>query len=348
MGESPWGPTLEPWALSALCVHGPWWVGTGAAHTLTLTSIPNRVPEKETISRAVLPLARTRGQLWAHSAEPLRQPLLRRVHANAELRDAACQIFIDILSQLALPQPHAKPVGTGPTAGPPKGQASQGQRAAPESVRCPRVAGISSRPDSGSVVIGASSLTAAPILRYMGDYPSRQAWTSLELTDQIFSSALQEATLQDEVYCQILKQLTHNTKRSAGSGEGWKAQQAQAPSAPRRGGPQPPPRKGSLHCWDFLPWAVPLLSCVLRHLASLNLSALLHKMGTIALPLLLVSGKALMVLTAGQWPPCPWPQAGLCSHEESCKEPQLPEVLERPASGRGPSWADLCCHPQVQ
>ncbi|KAF4026282.1 hypothetical protein G4228_018407 [Cervus hanglu yarkandensis] len=179
-----------------------------------------RVPEKETISRAVLPLARTRGQLWAHSAEPLRQPLLRRVHANAELRDAACQIFIDILSQLALPQPHAKPVGTGPTAGPPKGQASQGQGAAPESVRCPRVAGISSRPDSGSVVIGASSLTAAPILRYMGDYPSRQAWTSLELTDQIFSSALQEATLQDEVYCQILKQLTHNTKRYSEE-RGW-------------------------------------------------------------------------------------------------------------------------------
>ena len=61
----------------------------------------------------------------------------------------------------------------------------------------------------------------------MGDYPSRQAWTSLELTDQIFSSALQEAVLQDEVYCQILKQLTHNTKRSVGSREGWKAQWAQ-------------------------------------------------------------------------------------------------------------------------
>lgn len=58
------------------------------------------------------------------------------------------------------------------------------------------------------------SLTATPILRYMGDYPSRQAWTSLELTDQIFSWALQDVALQDEVYCQILKQLTHNTKRS--------------------------------------------------------------------------------------------------------------------------------------
>ncbi|XP_061055072.1 unconventional myosin-VIIb [Eubalaena glacialis] len=112
-----------------------------------------RVPEKETVSRAVLPLARTRGRLWAHSAEPLRQPLLGRVHADAELRDVACLIFI-------------------------------------------------------------------AILKYMGDYPSRKAWTSLELTDQIFSAALQQAALQDEVYCQILKQLTHNTKRHSEE-RGW-------------------------------------------------------------------------------------------------------------------------------
>ncbi|KAG8514234.1 Unconventional myosin-VIIb, partial [Galemys pyrenaicus] len=84
-----------------------------------------RTPEKETVSRA-MPLARTRGHLWAHSSEPLRQPLLKRVHANAELRDA---------------------------------------------------------------------------------------WTSLELTDQIFTMALQDTALQDEVYCQILKQLTHNSTR---------------------------------------------------------------------------------------------------------------------------------------
>ncbi|XP_032261983.1 unconventional myosin-VIIb [Phoca vitulina] len=112
-----------------------------------------RAPEKETVSRAMFPLTRTRGHLWAHSSEPLRQPLLRRVHANAELRDLACQIFI-------------------------------------------------------------------AILRYMGDYPSRQAWTSVELTDQIFSSALQDSALQDEVYCQILKQLTHNTKRYSEE-RGW-------------------------------------------------------------------------------------------------------------------------------
>lgn len=74
----------------------------------------------------------------------------------------------------------------------------------------------------------------------MGDYPSRQAWTSVELTDQIFSLALQDTALQDEVYCQILKQLTHNSKRSAGAGRAWRApahtgRRAAAPS-PRGSG----------------------------------------------------------------------------------------------------------------
>ncbi|XP_077717373.1 unconventional myosin-VIIb isoform X4 [Canis aureus] len=112
-----------------------------------------RAPEKETVRRTMLPLGRTQGHLWAHSSEPLRQPLLKQVHANAELRDPACQI-------------------------------------------------------------------ATRILRYMGDYPSRQAWTSVELADQIFSLALQESALRDEVYCQILKQLTHNTTRYSEE-RGW-------------------------------------------------------------------------------------------------------------------------------
>uniref|UniRef100_A0A8D2DM55 Unconventional myosin-VIIb n=1 Tax=Sciurus vulgaris TaxID=55149 RepID=A0A8D2DM55_SCIVU len=112
-----------------------------------------RSPEKETVSKAVLSPTRTRGHLWAYSPEPLRQPLLKRVHDRADLRDAACQIF------------HA-------------------------------------------------------ILKYMGDYPSRQAWPTLELTDQIFSLALQDSALQDEVYCQILKQLTQNCNRYSEE-RGW-------------------------------------------------------------------------------------------------------------------------------
>lgn len=59
------------------------------------------------------------------------------------------------------------------------------------------------------------SFTVTPILKYTGDYPSRQSWNSLELTDLMFSLALQEPPLQDELYCQILKQLTHNSVRLA-------------------------------------------------------------------------------------------------------------------------------------
>lgn len=58
------------------------------------------------------------------------------------------------------------------------------------------------------------SFTVTPILKYTGDYPSRQSWNSVELTDRMFSLALQDPALQDEVYCQILKQLTHNSIRS--------------------------------------------------------------------------------------------------------------------------------------
>lgn len=105
-----------------------------------------RTPDKETISRATMPMARSRGHLWAYSPEPLRQPLLKCVHDKAKLRDAACQIFL-------------------------------------------------------------------AILKYTGDYPSRQSWHSLELTDQMFSLAQQDPALRDELYCQILKQLTHNSIR---------------------------------------------------------------------------------------------------------------------------------------
>ncbi|XP_072471842.1 LOW QUALITY PROTEIN: unconventional myosin-VIIb [Notamacropus eugenii] len=112
-----------------------------------------RLPEKETINKAMFPKARGKSQLWEHSWEPLRQPLLKRVHANVDLRDVACQTF-------------------------------------------------------------------AAILKYMGDYPSKQARDPVELTDQIFAAAIQEATLRDEVYCQIMKQLTKNTN-SYSLERGW-------------------------------------------------------------------------------------------------------------------------------
>lgn len=49
-----------------------------------------------------------------------------------------------------------------------------------------------------------------PVLKYMGDYPSKRMRSVNELTDQIFEGALKAEPLKDEVYVQILKQLTDN------------------------------------------------------------------------------------------------------------------------------------------
>uniref|UniRef100_A0AAR2LT24 Myosin VIIAb n=1 Tax=Pygocentrus nattereri TaxID=42514 RepID=A0AAR2LT24_PYGNA len=45
---------------------------------------------------------------------------------------------------------------------------------------------------------------------YMGDYPSKRTRTVNELTDQIFEGALKAEPLKDEIFCQIMKQLTEN------------------------------------------------------------------------------------------------------------------------------------------
>lgn len=50
----------------------------------------------------------------------------------------------------------------------------------------------------------------------MGDYPSKRMRSVNELTDQIFEGALKAEPLKDEVYVQILKQLTDNHIRLAG------------------------------------------------------------------------------------------------------------------------------------
>ncbi|KAI3375240.1 hypothetical protein L3Q82_021746, partial [Scortum barcoo] len=48
---------------------------------------------------------------------------------------------------------------------------------------------------------------------YMGDYPIKHARSPIELTDQIFGPATQHEALQDEIYCQIMRQMTTNSNR---------------------------------------------------------------------------------------------------------------------------------------
>ncbi|XP_057696428.1 unconventional myosin-VIIb isoform X2 [Corythoichthys intestinalis] len=63
-------------------------------------------------------------------------------------------------------------------------------------------------------------LAFTAILKYMGDYPTKQMQSPLELTDQIFEPAMENENLRDEIYCQIMKQMSSNNNRFSVE-QGW-------------------------------------------------------------------------------------------------------------------------------
>ena len=51
------------------------------------------------------------------------------------------------------------------------------------------------------------------ILKYTGDYPCRKPDFVTEITDQVFGAPLRRLELRDELFCQLMKQLTINMVR---------------------------------------------------------------------------------------------------------------------------------------
>lgn len=96
-------------------------------------------------------LRRQQSELWSYSREPIKSPLLMKLHGDGERTNKATQMF-------------------------------------------------------------------TMIMKYMGDLP--QARSSLLNTEEIFAPALEDETLRDELYCQIMKQLTENNIQSSEE-RGW-------------------------------------------------------------------------------------------------------------------------------
>lgn len=155
--------------------------------------VSGRPPPKSTLSR-VITKGRMKDKLWCCTREPLKQPLLKKVLNHEELSQDACLAFIDILDT-------------------------------PFTFTffwlgncCPLNAQDPSRYwsfldwfviDTFDLLLILDSFSL-PIMKYMGDYPAKRTRSVNELTDQIFEASMKAELLKDEIFCQIMKQLTDN------------------------------------------------------------------------------------------------------------------------------------------
>uniref|UniRef100_A0A8C8LR36 Myosin VIIBb n=1 Tax=Oncorhynchus tshawytscha TaxID=74940 RepID=A0A8C8LR36_ONCTS len=93
--------------------------------------------------------------------------------------------------------------------------------ASKEPIKQPLLKSLVGNTDLSHLAFFLLSLTfPSPILKYMGDYPIKQVRQPIELTDQIFGPATQHVPLQDEVYCQIMSQVTKRSQ-SESLGQGF-------------------------------------------------------------------------------------------------------------------------------
>ncbi|XP_013133668.1 PREDICTED: myosin-VIIa [Papilio polytes] len=126
-------------------------------HTLLEYALDHfRLPPKRTVSKALTLSTAKRGgteELWRHSREPIKLPLLKKLQAKEELAEEACFAF-------------------------------------------------------------------TAMLKYMGDLPSKRPRIGNEYTDHIFDGPLKHEILRDEIYCQVMKQLTDNRNRMSEE-RGW-------------------------------------------------------------------------------------------------------------------------------